>query len=41
MRSGTLVSLPIGQVENRLIRLVLLRKRLRELDHEVKKAELG
>ncbi|MBR6203842.1 MAG: DUF106 domain-containing protein [Candidatus Methanomethylophilaceae archaeon] len=37
----TLVSLPIGQVENRLIRLVLLRKRLRELDHEVKKAELG
>ena len=37
----TLVSLPIGQVENRLIRLVLLRKRLRELDNEVKKAELG
>ncbi len=36
----TLVSLPIGQVENRLIRLVLLRKRLRELDTEVKRAEI-
>jgi uncharacterized membrane protein (DUF106 family) len=36
----TLVSLPIGQVENRLIRLVLLRKRLRELDIEAKRAEI-
>ncbi len=36
----TLVSLPIGQVENRLIRLVLLRKRLRELDLEAKRAEI-
>ncbi len=36
----TLVSLPLGQVENRLIRLVLLRKRLRELDLEAKRAEI-
>ena len=35
----TLVSLPIGQIENRLIRLVMLRKRLRELDLAVKKEE--
>jgi uncharacterized membrane protein (DUF106 family) len=36
----TLVSLPIGQIENRLIRLVLLRKRLRQLDLEAKRAEI-
>ncbi len=36
----TLVSLPIGQVESRLIRLILLRKRLRQLDLEAKRAEI-
>ncbi len=36
----TLISLPIGQVENRLIRLVLLRRRLRKLDLTAKRAEI-
>ncbi len=36
----TMVSLPIGQIENRLIRFIFLRKHLRELDLEVKKAEV-
>lgn len=36
----TMVSLPIGQIENRLIRFIFLRKHLRELDLEVKKAEI-
>ena len=36
----TMVSLPIGQIENRLIRYLLLKKRLNELDSEVKEAEI-
>ena len=36
----TMVSLPIGQIETRLIRLYLLKKRLRQLDLEVKRAEV-
>ncbi len=36
----TMISLPIGQVENRLIRLYLLKKELRRLDSEVKRAEI-
>lgn len=36
----TMVSLPIGQIETRLIRLYLLRKRLRQLDLEAKRAEV-
>lgn len=36
----TMVSMPIGQIENRLIRFIFLRKHLRELDLEVKKAEV-
>ncbi len=36
----TMVSLPIGQIENRLIRFIFLRKRLNELDREVKRAEI-
>ena len=36
----TMVSLPIGQIENRLIRIVFLRKRLNELDRLAKKAEI-
>ncbi len=35
----TMVSLPIGQIENRLIRFIFLRKDLRRLDLEAKKAE--
>ena len=35
----TMVSLPIGQIENRLIRFIFLRRDLRRLDLEVKKAE--
>ncbi len=35
----TMVSLPLGQIENRLLRYYFLRKHLRELDLEVKKAE--
>lgn len=35
----TMVSLPIGQIENRLIRFIFLRKDLRKLDLEVKKEE--
>ena len=35
----TMVSLPIGQIENRLIRVILLKKRLNELDRLAKKAE--
>lgn len=35
----TMVSLPIGQIENRLIRFIFLRRDLRKLDLEVKKAE--
>ncbi len=36
----TMVSLPIGQIENRLIRFILLKKRLNALDREVQKAEV-
>lgn len=36
----TMVSLPIGQIENRLIRFILLKKRLNALDKEVQKAEV-
>ena len=36
----TMVSLPIGQIENRLIRFILLKKRLNVLDREVQKAEV-
>lgn len=36
----TMVSLPIGQIENRLIRFILLRKRLNELDREAQRAEI-
>ncbi|MBQ8180206.1 MAG: DUF106 domain-containing protein [Candidatus Methanomethylophilaceae archaeon] len=36
----TMVSLPIGQIENRLIRFIALKKRLNELDREVKRAEI-
>lgn len=36
----TMVSLPIGQIENRLIRFVLLKKRLNDLESEVQKAEI-
>ena len=36
----TMVSLPIGQIENRLIRLIFLKKRLNELDRLAKKAEI-
>jgi len=36
----TMVSMPIGQIENRLIRYIFLRKHLRELDQLVKKAEI-
>lgn len=36
----TMVSLPIGQIENRLIRFIFLRKHLDELDREVKRAEI-
>lgn len=36
----TMISLPIGQIENRLIRLYLLKKELKRLDAEVKKAEI-
>lgn len=36
----TMVSLPIGQIESRLIRFIFLRKHLNELDREVKRAEI-
>ena len=36
----TMISLPIGQIENRLIRLYLLKKELKKLDLEVKRAEI-
>lgn len=36
----TLISMPIGQIENRLMRYYFLRKHLKELDLEVKKAEI-
>ena len=36
----TMVSLPIGQIENRLLRFILLKKRLNVLDREVQKAEV-
>ena len=36
----TMISLPIGQIENRLIRLYFLKKELRRLDLEVKRAEI-
>ena len=36
----TMVSMPIGQIENRLLRYYFLRKHLRELDLEVKRAEI-
>ncbi len=35
-----MVTLPIGQVENRLIRLYLLKKELKRLDAEVQRAEI-
>lgn len=36
----TMISLPIGQIENRLIRLYLLKKELKRLDLEVQRAEI-
>jgi len=36
----TMISLPIGQIENRLIRLYFLKKELRRLDLEAKRAEI-
>ena len=36
----TMVSMPIGQIENRLLRYIFLKKHLRELDLEVKRAEI-
>ena len=36
----TMISLPIGQIENRLIRLYLLKKELKRLDLEAKRAEI-
>ena len=36
----TMISLPIGQIENRLIRLYLLKKELRRLDLEEQRAEV-
>ena len=36
----TMVSMPIGQIENRLLRYYFLRKHLRQLDLEVKRAEI-
>ncbi len=36
----TMVSMPIGQIENRLLRFIFLREHLRELDLEVKRAEI-
>ena len=36
----TMISLPIGQIENRLIRLYLLKKELKRLDLEVHRAEV-
>ncbi len=36
----TMISLPIGQIENKLIRLYLLKKELKKLDSEVKRAEI-
>ena len=36
----TMISLPIGQIENRLIRLYLLKKELRRLDLEAQRAEI-
>ncbi|MFT0899167.1 DUF106 domain-containing protein [Candidatus Methanoprimaticola sp. MG2] len=36
----TMVSLPIGQIENRLIRFLFLKRDLRRLDLEVKRAEI-
>lgn len=36
----TMVSMPIGQIENRFIRYYFLKKHLRKLDLEVKKAEI-
>ena len=37
----TMISLPLGQLENRLIRLYLLKKELKRLDLEAKKAEVA
>jgi uncharacterized membrane protein (DUF106 family) len=36
----TMISLPIGQIENRLIRLHLLKKELEKLDREAQQAEI-
>ena len=36
----TMISLPIGQIENKLIRLYLLKKELRRLEIEVQRAEI-
>jgi uncharacterized membrane protein (DUF106 family) len=36
----TMISLPIGQIENKLIRLYLLKKELRRLDLEAQRAEI-
>lgn len=36
----TLVSMPIGQIENRLIRYFAFKKKLKELDLEVKRTEI-
>ena len=36
----TMVSMPIGQIENRLLRLYFLNKHLRKLDLEAKRAEI-
>ena len=36
----TMISLPIGQIENKLIRLYLLKKELKRLEIEVQRAEI-
>lgn len=36
----TMIAMPIGQIENRLIRLFFLKKSLKKLDLEVKRAEI-
>lgn len=36
----TMVSMPIGQIENRLLRLIFLKRHLRQLDLKVKRAEI-
>ncbi len=37
----TMISLPVGQIENKLIRIYLLKKELAKLDAEAKRAEIA